>query len=158
MPASSFLSRVLELIGCPTDVREEAGRRVLVLVNPWRSTEPAETTEPDSWTAGLRRALLDSDGASRPPMNASHALTQLLAGPATLVVDWDALSAHFASLHVNWDPSAFAASCTAHVCVPQHFLPAFADLASIAPLRLRPLLQRRRDQVRDEETLRLLRD
>ncbi|BGP04545.1 cysteine protease [Rhodotorula toruloides] len=82
------------------DVREEAGRRVLVLVNPWRSTEPAETTEPDSWTAGLRRALLDSDG------------------PATLVVDWDALSAHFASLHVNWDPSAFAASCTAHVSAP----------------------------------------
>ncbi|KAK4332153.1 hypothetical protein RTBOTA2_000306 [Rhodotorula toruloides] len=81
------------------DIREDGGRRELVLVNPWRPPEPADLTEVDSWTAGLRRALLGSDG------------------PATLVVDWDALSAHFASLHVNWDPSAFFNSCTAHVLI-----------------------------------------
>ncbi|BGP28609.1 cysteine protease [Rhodotorula toruloides] len=88
------------VIGCPIDIREEGGRRELVLVNPWRSPEPADSTEVDSWTAGLRRALPASDG------------------PATLVVDWDALPAYFASLHVNWDPSAFGNSCTAHVSAP----------------------------------------
>jgi hypothetical protein len=46
-----------------TDVREDNGRRELLLVNPWRSTESAETTETDSWTAALRRALSDTEGA-----------------------------------------------------------------------------------------------
>ncbi|TNY20273.1 hypothetical protein DMC30DRAFT_447194 [Rhodotorula diobovata] len=78
------------------DVREERGVRQLVVVNPWRSGENG--SEP--WTAGLRRALDDAEG------------------PQTLVVDWDALPAHFASLHVNWDPTTFDYSAAAHLSAP----------------------------------------
>ncbi|BGP21447.1 cysteine protease [Rhodotorula toruloides] len=76
------------------DILEEAGRRELVLINPWRSNEPAEPLGTDSWSAGLPRALASGDG------------------PATLVVDWDTLPALFASLHVNWDPKSFLGSAS----------------------------------------------
>ncbi|GEM06139.1 calcium-dependent cysteine-type endopeptidase [Rhodotorula toruloides] len=96
--------RVIETLAhlqlAQANILEEAGRRELVLINPWRSNEPAEPLGTDSWSAGLPRALASGDG------------------PATLVVDWDTLPALFASLHVNWDPKSFVNSCTVHVSAP----------------------------------------
>ncbi|GAA5838368.1 hypothetical protein JCM9279_003224 [Rhodotorula babjevae] len=77
------------------DVREERGVRQLVIVNPWRTAESGE-----SWTAGLREALDDAPG------------------PEPLIVDWEALPAHFEALHVNWDPTTFENSATAHLSAP----------------------------------------
>ncbi|KPV78286.1 uncharacterized protein RHOBADRAFT_23259 [Rhodotorula graminis WP1] len=77
------------------DVREERGVRQLVIVNPWRAVSGN-----DSWTSGLREAR---DGAE---------------GPQPLVVDWESLPAHFAALHVNWDPATFDNSATAHLSAP----------------------------------------
>ncbi|GAA5903179.1 hypothetical protein JCM8208_002229 [Rhodotorula glutinis] len=77
------------------DVREERGVRQVVVVNPWKMVESN-----DSWRAGLRAGLDDA------------------AGPQTLVVDWESLPAHFAALHVNWDPTTFDNSTTAHLSAP----------------------------------------
>ncbi|BGP36544.1 hypothetical protein JCM10449v2_000445 [Rhodotorula kratochvilovae] len=95
------------------DVREERGVQQLVLINPWRTTT-AESSE-NTWTAGLRRALGDAEG------------------PQTLVVNWDALPARFASLHVNWDPDVFDFSDTAHLSAS----PASSSAPSSAPSKHR---------------------
>jgi calpain-7 len=88
-----------------TDLRENNGRREVMLVNPWRSPT---RTEPSSWTAGLREAIEGVDSEDH---------------PGALVVEWDAVSSHFASIHVNWDPTVFDHSSTVHMCVPFALLP-----------------------------------
>lgn len=45
---------------CAADMREQDGRREVVLVNPWREM-PRGTS--DEWTAGLRQALDSVSGA-----------------------------------------------------------------------------------------------
>ncbi|GAA6006476.1 hypothetical protein JCM10207_004945 [Rhodosporidiobolus poonsookiae] len=76
------------------DLRERAGRREVVFVNPWRSRPPDET-----WTSGLREALPGEEDE-----NAS-------------VIDWADISTHFASIHINWDSSDFDHSSSVHMCV-----------------------------------------
>ncbi|GAA5859581.1 hypothetical protein JCM8547_006151 [Rhodosporidiobolus lusitaniae] len=78
------------------DLRERNGKREIVLVNPWRNaTRPTA----DSWTTGLREALDDEEE--------DH--------PGALVADWETLPAHFASIHLNWDPAVFDHSSTVHI-------------------------------------------
>ncbi|GAA5898620.1 hypothetical protein JCM6882_000881 [Rhodosporidiobolus microsporus] len=80
------------------DLREEHGRREVVLINPWRTSSSIGS---DRWTAGLREALEEEEGVS-----------------GALVVDWDSIATHFASIHLNWDPTVFDHSATAHVSTP----------------------------------------
>ncbi|GAA5915726.1 hypothetical protein JCM5296_004368 [Sporobolomyces johnsonii] len=80
------------------DLRERHGRREVELVNPWRTTAPAQPS--GSWTADLREAL--------PPQEHSR----------TLIVDWENLPLHFASIHLNWDPTIFDYDESVHLTIP----------------------------------------
>ncbi|GAA5834962.1 hypothetical protein JCM11251_002073 [Rhodosporidiobolus azoricus] len=79
-------------------LREQQGRREVVLINPWRTTS---TLESDRWISGLRQALTDEEDA-----------------PGALVVDWESIATHFASIHLNWDPAVFDHFATVHVSTP----------------------------------------
>ncbi|GAA5870476.1 hypothetical protein JCM16303_002018 [Sporobolomyces ruberrimus] len=74
------------------DLRECNGLREVELMNPW--VEPRS-----SWTSDLRTSL--PGGTSR----------------RTLVLSWEEIPIHFAAVHVNWDPTVFDHSDTAHLSV-----------------------------------------
>ncbi|GAA5969288.1 hypothetical protein JCM11641_007539 [Rhodosporidiobolus odoratus] len=72
------------------DMREEGGRRRLLLVNPRRSKSRR-------WTHDLREALEGIEESDE-----------------VFVVEWEEVPSLFTSLHLNWDPGVFDHSDTVH--------------------------------------------
>ncbi|GAA5907979.1 Rim13p [Sporobolomyces salmoneus] len=72
------------------DLREHNGSRTVEIMNPWRETR-------SSWSQDLRAALPGELG--RP----------------TLIIAWEEISTHFSIIHVNWNPTVFDFSDTAHI-------------------------------------------
>jgi len=81
---------------------EEAGRRLVKIANPWRG-------QADDVTNSLAALHVHASGPEA--HEGSHRLGDVL------VFDWREFCGLFATIHVNWDPAAFAQRQSLHMCV-----------------------------------------
>lgn len=96
------------------EIREYGNRREVTLMNPWRRAPPTLVA---IGTTAIETTGRDLSAALAPTSNATTSI-QPSASPSSpqhvFTISWDTLCSHFHSLYLNWNPSIFRHSITAH--------------------------------------------